>query len=108
MLWCNNGKLRESINLWISWKFIYKSNCGFYGDEGLIFEKDTNGQKRDKIRKLVIKIFIDAGFKIIKTNLKILDFLDVILSLDKETYNPYKKPNNKILYINTLTNIHHN
>ena len=58
-----------------------------------------------KIRKVVIKTFKDVGFKIeIKTNLKIVDFLDVTLNLNKGTYNPYKKSNDKILYINTLSN----
>ena len=57
----------------------------------------------NKIRKLIIKIFKDVGFKIkIKTDLKIVDFLDITLNLNKGTYSPYKKPNDKILYINTL------
>ena len=47
----------------------------------------------DKIRKLVIKTFKDFGFKIeIKTNLKIAEFLDVTLNLNKGTYSPFKKP----------------
>ena len=54
------------------------------------------------IRKLVIKTFKDVGFKIeIKTNLKTVNFLDVILSPNSGTYIPYKTTNNKILYINT-------
>ena len=59
----------------------------------------------DKIRKLVLKILKDVGFQIkVKTNLKVVDFSDVALNLSKGTYSPYKKPNDKILYINTLSN----
>ena len=66
-----------------------KSSFGLYPDDGLIFLKNTNGQKMDKIRRLVIKSFKVFGFKIeIKTNVNIVDFLDVILNLNKGTYGP--------------------
>ena len=46
-----------------------------------------------------------AGFKIkIKTNLHIVDFLDVTFNLLDRTYNPYKKPNDQLLYDNTSSN----
>ena len=50
------------LSLWP--KFIDRNNCGLYRDDGLILLKNTNGQKMDKIRKLVIKTFKDVGFKI--------------------------------------------
>ena len=44
-------------------------------------------------------------FKIkIKINVNIVDFLDLILNLNNGTYTPYKKPNDKILYVNTSSN----
>ena len=74
-------------------------------DDGIIVLKNTNGQKIDKIRKLVIKAFKDVAFKIkAETNMKIYDILEVTLNLSKRTYSPLKKPNDKILYINTLSN----
>ena len=48
-----------------------------------------NGQKTVKIRKEVIKIFKEIGFKMeIKTNLKIVDFLDMTFNLSNGTYKP--------------------
>ena len=59
----------------------------------------------NKIRKLVMKSFKDVGFKIkFKFFKKILDFLNVTLNLNKGKYSSYKKTNDKILYINTLSN----
>ena len=59
----------------------------------------------DKIRKLVTETFKDFYLKIdIKSNLKIGDFSHVTLNLNKRTYSPNKKSNEKMLYINTLSN----
>ena len=66
--------------------------------------RNLNGQQRDKVRKN-IRIFEDIGFSLeIETNLKEVDFLDVSLNLQNGTYRPYKKPNNKLLYSNSLSN----
>ena len=65
----------------------------------------TSKQKTDRIRKDIIEIFKNAGFKIeIKTNLHIVDFLDVTFNLLDGTYKPYKKPNDQLLYVNTSSN----
>ena len=54
---------------------IPKGNAGLYSDDGLILMRDENGQKTDRIRKEVIKIFKKIGFKIeIKTKLKVIYF----------------------------------
>ena len=59
----------------------------------------------DKRRKTIIKIFKDIGFSInVKRNLKEMDFLDVTLNLQNGTYSPYKKPNDKLLYIYSWSN----
>ena len=61
--------------------------------------------KTDRIRNEVIKIFKEIGFKIeIKTNLKIVDFLDITFNLSNVTYKPYRKPNDNLLYVNTSSN----
>ena len=50
-------------------------------------------KKIDQTKKSVIKVFKDTGLKIeIKTNLKIVDFLNVTLTLLNGTYSPYKDP----------------
>ena len=84
---------------------IDKNNSGLYRDDGLIFLRNMNGQKMDRVRKNVIKIFKEVGFKIeIQTHLKIVDFLDVTFNLTNGTYRPYKKANESLLYINTSSN----
>ena len=61
--------------------------------------------KTDRIRKEVIKIFKEIVFKIeIKTNLKVVDFLDITFNLSSDTYKPYRKPNDNLLYVNTSSN----
>ena len=81
---------------------ISKGDSGFYRDDGLILLRNENGQKTDRIRKKVIKIFKETDFKVeIKTN---VDFLDITLNLFNGAYKPYRKPNDKLLYVNTSSN----
>ena len=70
-----------------------KQSAGLYRDDGLVLLNEISKQKRDWIRKGIIEIFKNAGFKItIKTNLHIVEFLDVKCDLLDGTYKPYKKP----------------
>ena len=79
-----------------------KKSTGLYRDDGLILLRNTSKQTTDRIRIDIIEIFKSTGFKIeIKTNLHIVDFLDVTFTLSDGTYKPYKKPNDQLLYINT-------
>ena len=79
-------------------KYIDKNDSGLYRDDGLILLRNVNKQKMDRMRKNIIKIFKDVGFKIeIQTNLKIVDFLDVTFNLENGTYCPHKKPNDPLL-----------
>ena len=65
---------------------IDKNNSGLYRDDSLILLRNVNRQNMDRIRKNVIKIFKEVGFKIeIRTNLKIVDFLDVAFNLTNGT-----------------------
>ena len=74
------------------------NNSVLYRDDGLILLPYVNRQNMDRIRKNVIKIFKEVGFKIeIKANLKIVDFLDVTFNLTNGTYRLYKKPNSYII-----------
>ena len=59
----------------------------------------------DKKRKTIIKIFKGIGFSIdIQASLKEIDFLNVTLNLQNGTYRSYKKPNDKLLYVNLSSN----
>ena len=66
-----------------------KGNSGLYTDDGLIMQRNENEQVTNRIRKKVIKIFKEIGFKMeIKTNLKIVDFLDITFNLSNGTQKP--------------------
>ena len=74
-------------------------NCAI---KTLLLLRNTSKQKTDRIRKDITKIFNNSGFKIeIKTNLHIVDVLDVTFNLLDGTYKPYKKFNDQLLYVNT-------
>ena len=66
-----------------------------------MIQEYINGQQIDQLRKKIIKIFKEIGFKIdIETNLEIVNFLDMTFNLINGSYKPYKKPNDTLLYIN--------
>ena len=67
--------------------------------------RNLNGQETDKVMKNIIRVFKDIGFSLeIETDLKEVDFPDVSLNLPNGTYRPYKKRNDKLLYIHGLSN----
>ena len=104
----DGAEICELVGLYISDKLkneVNKKNTGLYRDDGLIVVRNKNGPESEKIRKNIIKTFKDIGFQIeILTMLKIVDFLDVTFNLSENSYKPYKKPNDKLLYINTESN----
>ena len=104
----DGAEICESVGIYLLLllaNIIDKNNSGLYHDDGLILLRNVNKQNMDRIRKNVLKIFKEVGFKIeIKTNLKIVNFLDVIFNLTNGTYRPYKKPNDFLLYVNTSSN----
>ena len=81
------------------------TNVGLYRDDGLALLKNQNKRQTDQTRKKLVNIFKNAGFDIeIETNLKKVNFLDITFNLNNGTYCPYKKPNDKLNYINILSN----
>ena len=84
---------------------LSKDNMGLYRDNGLFILRKINKQQTDKIRKKIISIFKNINFKIeTVTNLTEVDFLDVTFNLENNTYRPYKKPNDKLIYIDVSSN----
>lgn len=82
-----------------------KENIGLYRDDGLAIFENISGNKADRIRKDITKVFHDLGLKItIEIQLKIVNYLDITLNLTDGTYSPYRKPNDQPLYINTKSN----
>ena len=82
-----------------------KDDIGLYHDDGLILLRELNGQQTDKFRKNIIKVFKSIRFQIeIETNLHEVNFLEIAFNLRSGRYLPYKKPNDKLLYVHTLSN----
>ena len=56
-------------------------------NDGPILLRKKNGQLTDRIRKNLITLFKEIGFKIeIETNLKIVNFLDFTFNLESSIY----------------------
>ena len=104
----DGAEICELVGLYIQSNLeniLPKTNFGLYRDDGLILLRNVKGQHMNKKRKTIIKIFKGIGFSIdIQTNLKEVDFLDVTLNLQNGTYRPYKKANDKLLYIHSSSN----
>jgi hypothetical protein len=81
-----------------------KGQVGLYRDDGLIACKATP-REIEKIKQKITKIFTSNDLKItIDANKKIVNFLDVTFNLSNETFKPYMKPNNKLLYVHNESN----
>ena len=66
-----------------------------------MIQKYINGQQIEKLPKKIIKIFLKIGFEIhIKTNFKIIAFLDMTFNLINGSYKLFKKLIDTLLYIN--------
>lgn len=82
-----------------------REQFGLYRDDGLAAIRGTSGRKLDKLRKDIIQLFQEEGLRItIESNLTVTDYLDVTLDLLKNKYYPFRKPENKALYINAKSN----
>ena len=85
-------------------KVLPKSNFGLYRDDGLALLRNLQGKQADKVRKNIIGVFKEICFSFeIEINLKEVDFLEVSLNLRNGTYRPYKKPNDRLFYIHSLS-----
>ena len=77
---------------------------GLYRDDGLAVIQGS-GPQLERMRKNVFKLFHDINLKVtIETNTKSTNFLDVTFNLMENMYKPYRKDNDKPIYINRLSN----
>ena len=85
-----------------------KEKFGLYRDDGLPTVNSGSGPVLDRMRKGIISIFKNEGLSIaIKTNIIETNFLDVTFNLLTGKYFPFRKVNNKPLYINAKSNHPH-
>ena len=81
------------------------NNIGLYRDDGLAIFKNTTGPQAERTRKEIARCFKEHGLKItIQSNLKSVNYLDITLNLTNGLFQPFRKPNDEPLYINTKSN----
>ena len=74
---------------------LQRENVGLHQDDGLAIVKQMPGPELEGKRKKIIEIFKKYGLAItIKTNLFVVNFLDIQFNLLNGTFKPYRKPNN--------------
>ena len=79
------------------------NSVGLYRGDGLGALGDLSGPETERLRKNIVTIFKNCGLSITsKTNLKMVDSLDVTIDLQNNSYKPYRKPDNLLVYTQTL------
>ena len=79
-------------------------NVGLYRDDGLGCH-NLSKQKAEKLKKELQKIFKENNLKItVEPYLEYVNFLDVSLDMDNDSFGPYRKPNDTPIYINKHSN----
>ena len=85
--------------------WVPELNFGLYRDNGLATHGKIPGRRQEKIRQELHQIFAKHNLRItIETNTTTANFLDVTLNLNNGTYIPYKKPNDRPLYVHVESN----
>ena len=83
---------------------ISRNQIGLYRDDGLAAFR-TTARKMEQIKKSICKVFCSNHLQVtIEANKKVVNFLDVTLDLNKQSYGLYIKPNNKPLYVHRKSN----
>ena len=79
-------------------------NIGLYRDDGLAISNSTP-RETENIKKEICRVFNRNGLRItIEANKRIVDFLDVTLNLNNNTYQPFTKPNTTLQYVHCESN----
>ena len=82
-----------------------KESIGLYRDDGLGVSHNIPKTEIERKKKQIVKRFKEYELSItIQCNLKSVEFLDVTFDLYNNLYKPYRKPNNKPIYINKQSN----
>ena len=106
---CYDGaEVCELVGIYILNKLsniIDKDSIGLNRDDGLgVFER-LSGLQIERKRKNIIKVFKMCGLSItVITNITSVDFLDVTFNLKRDSYQPFRKPNNEPKYIDISSN----
>ena len=89
MGWLDGAEVCDLTGLYILSKiktvFENQNDIGLYRDDGLGILQNLSGPQIERVRKEIIKIFQECGWSITKTNLKVVQFLDIELDLINNT-----------------------
>ena len=78
---------------------------GLYRDDGLGVSPNITKPEIERKKKQVVTIFKECGLSTtIQCNFKLVDFSEVTFDLYNSLYKPYRRPNNKTIYINKQYN----
>jgi hypothetical protein len=82
-----------------------KERVSLYRDDGLILLSGTSARLADKARKDLHELFEEFHLKITaEITHQSVNFLDVTFNLRDESYQPYRKPGNDPLFIDSRSN----
>ena len=106
---CFDGaEVSELVGSFILTKFydvLQRENVELYRDGGLAIVKQMPGPELERKRKKIIEIFKKYGLVItIKTNLFVVNFLDIQFNLPNGTFKKYRKPNNDLISVHKDSN----
>ena len=91
----DSAQIADLIGIYVLDTFgciVNLEQMGLYWDDRIIFITGSNGPKTSKIHKKIIRAFKLLGLRNeMGSNLKIVNFLDVTLNLDKGTFKPFSK-----------------
>ena len=81
-------------------------NCGLYRDDGMAEHRRIPGRRMEAIRQGLHELFRRHGLKITiePPNKTVVDFLDVTFNMESGAYRPYRKPNDKPIYVHRKSN----
>ena len=79
---------------------------GLYRDDGLGSMSKKSGPIMERLKKELIKFYEDKfGLTItVNTGMNKVDHLDISMNMEKGIYQPYKKPNDNVRYVNVESN----
>ena len=87
---------------------IGSAELGLYRDDGLGLFPDISASGAERIKKDLVEVFKQNDLRItVDANLKVVNFLDVTLNINNNTYYPYRKPNDTPIYVHKQSNHKH-
>lgn len=106
----DSAEATDLVGIYIIYSLAKDNNIdirdiGLYSNDGLIIVRNATSVKCDQVRTAIHRDMKDFGLKVeVNANLKQVNFLDVTLDLDLNTYKPYVKDNANPIYIHPQSN----